>query len=144
MAIPAFETDSTNTSPPISTILPSPVPPTQIHNVHHHILEKLTQDNYILYRFLMIPFLEGQNLFRYVDGTTPRPPQFILNTTLGLLVANPYYQSWYHQDRMIFNAIISTLSVEALPISLDSQLPVKYGSHWKLSSLLNLNPESCN
>jgi len=91
MAIPASETNSTHTSPPISTILPSSVPPTQLQNVHRHISEKLTQDNYSLWRFLMIPFLEGQNLFGYVDGTTPRPPQLIPDTTSGLLVANPGY-----------------------------------------------------
>jgi len=26
--------------------------------VHHHISEKLTQDNYILWQFLMVPFLK--------------------------------------------------------------------------------------
>jgi len=46
---------------------------------------------------------------------TLRPPQLIPDTTFGLLVGNPGYQSWYHQDRLIFNAIISMLSVEALP-----------------------------
>jgi hypothetical protein len=115
MAIPSSETDSTLTSPPLSTVLPSLVSPTSLQNVHHHISEKLNQDNYILWQFLMVPFLEGQNLFGYVNGTTPRPPQLVPNTTSGLLVANPSYQSWYHQDQMIFSTIISTLSVEALP-----------------------------
>jgi len=73
--------------------------------VHHHISEKLNQDNYILWRFLMVPFLEGQNLFGYVDGTHPRPPQLIPDSTSGLLLSNPEYQSWYHP----------TLYVEALP-----------------------------
>jgi len=63
----------------------------------------------------MVPFLECQNLFGYIDGTTPRPPQLLPDSTSGLLVANPSYHSWYHQDRMIFSAIISTLSVETLP-----------------------------
>jgi hypothetical protein len=63
----------------------------------------------------MVPFLEGQNLFGYVDGTHPRPPQRIPDPTFCLLLSNPEYQSWYHQDKMIFGAIISTLSVEALP-----------------------------
>jgi hypothetical protein len=63
----------------------------------------------------MVPFLEGQNLFRHVNGSTPRPPQLVPDTTSDLLIANPGYQTWYHQDRMIFSAIISTLSVEALP-----------------------------
>ncbi|XP_062176256.1 uncharacterized protein LOC133881351 [Alnus glutinosa] len=69
MATPASETDSTHTSPPISTILPSSVLPTQLQNVHHHISEKLTQDNYILWRFLMVPFVEGQNLFSAIIST---------------------------------------------------------------------------
>jgi hypothetical protein len=58
MAIHASKTDFTNTSPPISTILPSSVPPIQLQNVYHHIFEKLTQDNYILWQFLMVPFLK--------------------------------------------------------------------------------------
>jgi hypothetical protein len=115
MAIPSFETDSNVTSPPLSTILSPSVLPPQIQNVHAHISEKLTQDNYILWQFFMVPFLEGQNLFGYIDGTTPRPPQLLPDSTSGLLVANPSYHSWYHQDRMIFSAIISTLSVETLP-----------------------------
>jgi hypothetical protein len=115
MAIPSSETDSNVTSPPLSTILSPSVLPPQIQNVHAHISEKLTQDNYILWQFLMVPFLEGQNLFGYIDGTTPRPPQLLPDSTSRLLVANPSYHSWYHQDRMIFSAIISTLSVETLP-----------------------------
>jgi hypothetical protein len=83
--------------------------------VHHHISEKFNQDNYILWRFLMVPFLEGQNLFGYIDGTHPRPPQLIPDPTFGLFLSNPEYQSWYHQGKMIFSVIISTLSIEALP-----------------------------
>jgi hypothetical protein len=63
----------------------------------------------------MIPFLEGQNLFGYVDGTYLRPPKLVPDPTSGLLVSNPDSQTWYHQDKMIFSTIISTLSVEALP-----------------------------
>jgi hypothetical protein len=118
MATFAPETESSQTSPTVSSIPAFSAIPTTIQNVYHHISKKLTQDNYILWQFLMVPFLEGQNLFGYVDGTNPRPhPPWaeIPNTTFGLLVANPGYQTWYYQDRMIFRAIISMLSVEALP-----------------------------
>jgi hypothetical protein len=114
MAAPSSETDSTTTSnpPPISIPVTSPIP---IQNVHHHISEKLTQDNYILWQFLMVPFLEGHNLFGYVDGTFPQPPKLIPDRTSSLLILNPDHSPWYHQDRIIFSAIISTLSVETLP-----------------------------
>jgi len=113
MAAPTSETDSTTSNPPPISI---PVTsPSLIQNVHHHISEKLTQDNYILWQFLMVPFLEGHNLFGYVDGTFPQPPKLIPDRTSGLLILNPDHSPWYHQDRIIFNAIISTLSVETLP-----------------------------
>jgi len=114
---PTSETTSSQTPPPVSNPhqTNSSVNPTALQHVHHHIFEKLNQDNYILWRFLMVPFLEGQNLFGYVDGTHPQPPQLIPDSTSCLLLSNPEYQSWYHQDKMIFSAIISTLSVEALP-----------------------------
>jgi hypothetical protein len=114
MAAPTSETDSTTTSnpAPISISVTSPIP---IQNVHHHLSEKLTQDNYILWQFLMVPFLEGHNMFGYVDGTFPQPSKLIPDQTSGLLILNPDHSPWYHQDRIIFNAIISTLTVETLP-----------------------------
>jgi hypothetical protein len=42
-------------------------------------------------------------------------PQLLPDPTSGILLSNLEYQSWYYQDKMIFSAIISTLSVEALP-----------------------------
>jgi hypothetical protein len=115
MATPISEIDSsTQTAPPLLILTPS-ITPIPLQNVHHHVSEKLNQDNYILWHFLMAPFLEGQNLFKYVNGTHPRPPQLVPNSTSGLLVANPNAQTWYHQDKMIFSALISTLSIEALP-----------------------------
>jgi hypothetical protein len=104
MAIPNSETDSTQTSPPVSippTISITVTPPatsTHFQNVHRHISEKLTQENYILRQFLMVPFLKGQNLFGYVDGTILHPPKLIPNSSPGLLITNPSHLSWYHQD----------------------------------------------
>jgi hypothetical protein len=114
MAIPTPEIDdSTLTSLPLSILTPSA--PTQLQNVHHHISKKLTQENYILRQFLMVPFLEGQNLFGHVDGSTPRPPQLVPDKSFGLFIANPSYQTRFHQDQMIFSPNISMLSIEALP-----------------------------
>lgn len=117
MAIPISETESTQTStpPPISITVTPPASSPHIQNVHYHISEKLTQENYTLWQFLMVPFLEGENLFGYVDGTIPQPPKPIPDSTSGLLITNPAHLSWYHRDRMILGAIISTLSVETLP-----------------------------
>jgi hypothetical protein len=103
MVVPTSETNSTNTSPPpISLTAASPIP---IQNVHH----------YSLWQYLMVPFLEGQNLFGHVDDTILQPPKLIPDQTSSLLILNPDHLPWYHQDRIIFSAIISTISVETLP-----------------------------
>jgi hypothetical protein len=60
--------DSTQTSPPVSHPTISPALPA-IQNVHHHVSQKLSQDNYLLWQFLMVPFLEGQNFYGLIKFT---------------------------------------------------------------------------
>jgi hypothetical protein len=115
MVVPTSETNSTNTSPPpISITATSPIP---IQNVHYHISEKLTQDNYSLWQYLMVPFLEGQNLFGHVDDTIYPG---IIKIELSLAPSSPPYP-WRHYLML------------ASPQLVKSELP------WKLSLLLNLN-----
>jgi hypothetical protein len=44
----------------------------------------------------MVPFLEGQNLLGYVDGTISQPPKLIPDYTFGLLVTNLDHLPRYH------------------------------------------------
>jgi hypothetical protein len=85
----------------------------QTHN--HHITLKLNSDNYNLWKFLVKNFLEGHNLFGYVDGSNPPPPPKQVLTATSATVDNPEYQSWYHQDKQVLSIIVSTLTEEILP-----------------------------
>ena len=86
--------------------------PTSLTTIHHLITIKLTYDNYLLWKAQIVPFLKGQHLYGYLNGTTPTPPWIITvaadNATQAL--QNLKFQHWHSQDQMILNAIISSLS----------------------------------
>jgi len=70
-----------------SSTLTSGSSPTPLVTINHHIILKLSCDNYPLWHFLMVSFLEEHELFGHVDGFVSCPPKFII-------VSNPDYQTW--------------------------------------------------
>jgi hypothetical protein len=101
MAIPISETESTQTSnpPPISITVTPPAPLPHIQNVHHHISEKLTQENYILWQFLTVAlkdlgrlnFFLGVEAAWHPDGLHLSQQRYIhdLLTKTNMLLAKP-------------------------------------------------------
>jgi hypothetical protein len=90
--------------------------PHSLSPVHHLITIKLTRDNYLLWKAQIVPYLKGQNLFGFIDGTQNPLPQFLPLTTTepsqpGL---NPDFHLWQSQDQLILSAIISSLSENIL------------------------------
>lgn len=99
-----------------ATVPPSPIP---LSNLHHLLTIKLTCDNYLLWRPQLIPYLKGQCLFGYIDGSTPCPPLVIASsrtsvTSASATVSNPAFAHWCEQDQIILSAIISSLSENIL------------------------------
>ena len=85
--------------------------PTSLTTIHHLITIKLTGDNYLLWKAQIVPYLKGQHLFGYLDGSTPAPSQSLTVETDGdiQVIQNPNFSHWYFQDQMILSAIISSL-----------------------------------
>ncbi|XP_042982037.1 uncharacterized protein LOC122311522 isoform X1 [Carya illinoinensis] len=54
----------------------------------------------------MIPYLKGQRLFHFVDGSTAPPPPLLSDA----LTPNPDFLHWTQTDQIILSALISTLS----------------------------------
>ena len=90
--------------------------PTSLTTIHHLITSKLSHDNYLLWKAQIVPYLKGQHLYGYLDGTTPTPPRIITVAANDAIQAlrNPKFQHWHLQDQMILNAIISSLSEKIL------------------------------
>jgi len=73
-----------------------------------------------LWKTQIVPYLRGQRLFGFVDGTisSPSPTIFNLETatsqTVPAEISNPYYSTWYDQDQVVLSALVSSLSENIL------------------------------
>jgi hypothetical protein len=61
---------------------------------------KLTKDNYLLWKTQIVPYLRGQRLFGFVDGTISHPsptmpsPASVTSQTTPTEISNPNYITW--------------------------------------------------
>ena len=99
-------TSTTSTLNTMTTPSPTTLPP-----IHHLITIKLTYENYLLWKAQIVPYLKGQHLYGYLDGSTPAPPQSFTIEVDGdvQVIQNPDFGHWYLQDQMILSAIISSI-----------------------------------
>jgi hypothetical protein len=65
----------------------------------HLISEKLTRDNFILWKAQVIPIVHGAQLFGYQDGTTAEPAR-----------SDPNHSAWVAQDQQVLGFINTSLS----------------------------------
>nr|KYP77142.1 hypothetical protein KK1_021414 [Cajanus cajan] len=74
---------------------------------------KLLPSNYLIWKLQVEAFLDGYDLLKYPDGSFPAPTTTI-STTLEppVTTPNPAYQTWRRQDRLIYGALLTTLSPE--------------------------------
>lgn len=63
--------------------------PNILHQAHHYVSIKLTATNYLFWRAQLVPFLRGQNLYGFVDGSNACPPEFVTPANSATPVANP-------------------------------------------------------
>ncbi|GMP88452.1 hypothetical protein CsSME_00040436 [Camellia sinensis var. sinensis] len=62
---------SSSSATPLSATAPSP---TSLTHSHHFISLKLTSTNFLNWKTQLLPYLRGQQLYRYIDGTFSCPP----------------------------------------------------------------------
>lgn len=105
-------TGSTSTTANVGLLATPPAAP----SFGHLINIKLKGDNYLLWRAQIIPYLRGQQLLGYVDGSIAVPPNMItLMTESGATrVPNPAYQQWLQQDQLLLSTLLSSLAPEVL------------------------------
>ncbi|XP_042959525.1 uncharacterized protein LOC122294677 [Carya illinoinensis] len=84
----------------------NPPAPSLLSHLSQLLYAKLTNDNLLLCRTHMIPYLKGQQLFHYVDDSVQPPPRFLQDNT----TPKPEYLNWTQTDQLILSALISYLS----------------------------------
>jgi hypothetical protein len=91
---------------------------TQVINaLSHAVLEKLTRDNFHLWKAQVWPAMRGTQLTGFLDGTKKAPAEFITvqkEDKTKEKVLNPEYMTWLIQDQQLMSYLNSTLSKEVL------------------------------
>lgn len=76
------------------------------------ISEKLTRENFLLWKAQVVPIVRGARLYGYLDGTVVEKEY--LRDDKGAKTANPAYDAWVAQDQQLLGFINSSLSREVL------------------------------
>ncbi|XP_019180956.1 PREDICTED: uncharacterized protein LOC109176010 [Ipomoea nil] len=92
-----------------------------LSTAHHFISTKLTSRNFLLWRTQIVPFLRGQNLMGFVDGSMPCPSLVVLSASGDPSSPNPAYALWVQQDQAIMSMLISSLSEEVMHLAVGRQ-----------------------
>jgi hypothetical protein len=69
-----------------------------LSNTQQIISLKLSNTNFLYWRMQMKPYLLGQGVYSYVDGSFPCSPAYIPFADMALSTINPSYISWKQQD----------------------------------------------
>ncbi|KAI6705524.1 hypothetical protein NL676_008486 [Syzygium grande] len=76
-------------------------------STHHR--EKLTEQNYPIWKAQITPYLLATNLLSVLDGLEPAPPQHISHASNnGTPVPNPEYKAWRIRDSIAMGWILNS------------------------------------
>ena len=74
-------------------------------------INPLTTINYLNWERQVEAILDGFDLFKYPDGSHKPPFETIMNTeTSVVLIPNPTFLTWKRKDRLVYGAILPTLT----------------------------------
>ncbi|KAI5343099.1 hypothetical protein L3X38_010975 [Prunus dulcis] len=97
----------------------SNVPTISNPNISHLVSIKLSDTNYLVWESQVKPFLLGQNLRRFVDGSHPCPSPTLSpsdkSESSTLLSVNLDYVTWFQTDQSLISILRVTLSESVLP-----------------------------
>lgn len=90
-----------------------PSKPLTVMNAHS--VQKLTSSNYIIWKAQLEALLIGYDLHQFIDGSSnPRPTK--VTTDDGRSTLNPAHITWVRQDKLLFGALVGTLSPSLGPL----------------------------
>ncbi|KAD0507635.1 hypothetical protein E3N88_44161 [Mikania micrantha] len=82
-----------------------PANPTTLTMVTFPSSLKLTSSNYLSWKTQIEVFLQGLDLFKYINGSLLAPPS-----------SHADYKRWFRQDMLLFGALVSSISPTIVPL----------------------------
>jgi hypothetical protein len=90
------------------------------NSLSRDVSEKLTPDNILVWKAVVLPAVRGARLFGYLDGSVKAPPEKIIVEKLndGKTVEeeeeNPLYAAWIEKDQQVLAYLLNSISREVL------------------------------
>ena len=81
------------------------------------ISEKLTRENYLLWKNQFLPQIRAASLYGYLDGSAAEPEKFLAGTDKEgkpTSTPNPLHAVWVTQDQQVLAYLVSSVSKEVL------------------------------
>ncbi|KAD2805295.1 hypothetical protein E3N88_38672 [Mikania micrantha] len=93
-----------HTESPFTTSIPINTP--SLTMVHFPSSLKLSSSNYLGWKTQVEAILHGLDLHKFIDGSFPPPSP----------ITEPSYNHWFQQDRLLFGALVGSLSPSIVPL----------------------------
>ena len=77
------------------------------------VSEKLTRDNFVLWKAQFLPAVRGAQLMGILDGKIPQPPKTVEDDKKQQ-VPNPEYDSWIVKDQQLLSYLLNSITKEVL------------------------------
>uniref|UniRef100_A0A2N9FKH8 Uncharacterized protein n=1 Tax=Fagus sylvatica TaxID=28930 RepID=A0A2N9FKH8_FAGSY len=107
-------TSSSSTTESSPTISNTSAAPTSLPHIQHLITIKLNRDNYLLCKAQIVPYLRGQHLYGFIDGTKPAPPSSLAVPASGTTAkGDSSMADFYHK----FTSLANTLAAIDKPLN---------------------------
>lgn len=74
---------------------------------------KLDSTNYLTWKTQTEALLRGLDLYKFIDGSYPAPTPTVDATGV---TTHKDYTKWFRQDRLLFGALVGTLSPPIVPL----------------------------
>jgi hypothetical protein len=88
-----------------------------MNSLGQSVLEKLSRENFILWKAQVLATIRGACLYGYLDGTVKAPTKEIhvqLQDNTRKTEENPAYTAWYVQDQQLLNFLLNSVTKEVL------------------------------
>ena len=81
------------------------------------LLIKLYQDNFLLWKYQVLPIARGHGIEGCLFGTKPQPPEFLESQDedgYNVRIINPEIEQWNREDQLLLSWLLSSLSIVIL------------------------------
>ncbi|KAK1663765.1 hypothetical protein QYE76_051924 [Lolium multiflorum] len=90
------------------------------NSLSRDVTEKLTPDNFLVWKDVVLPAVRGARLFGYLDGSTKAPAEKIIveklvdGKTVHQEEENALYAAWIEKDQQVLAYLLNSISHEVL------------------------------